>query len=92
MNDHLQVTRTDRGFSRLPELRGRIPGETVTIYESSLATEACVWLRVKTPVDRNAAAMGYSAETYDATVELTLERASELRDQLDWLIANHYQA
>lgn len=86
--EHLHVAYADRGFAFLRPVDGRLPGEQVLAQESSLATEPAIRLRVSQPIDRNNA----SAEAVrEASVELTLDAAGHIRDQLDWLIRNHYQ-
>ena len=76
---HLEPIWTDRGFKHMPAIQGRDEDEVVKVYESSAADGPHVWLRVEE--DR----VSY------ASAHLTLEHAAELRDQLDYLIRNHYQ-
>lgn len=75
---------TDRGFAHLKPIPERTrwgDGERgeVRIYESSSATEPCIWISV--------VEVGESA----ATAELTLKSAKKLAKQLRWLVKNHYQ-
>jgi hypothetical protein len=57
-------------------------GGEVRVYESSAADGPHIWLNVKEPADP---VLG------EAHAHLTLEQAKLLRDQLDYLIGNHYQ-
>lgn len=84
---HLTPTITDRGFKHMPSVDGR-QHESVSVYESSLATEACIWLQARSPKDRNDPT-GPVVE--QATVELTVEAAVSLAEQIEWLVRNHYQ-
>lgn len=77
-NDHLEVTRSERGFARLPEIPGG-HGGNVAAYESSAASGPHVWLRV---VENGGGA---------ATAHLTAENAWRLADQLRALVRDHYQ-
>lgn len=74
---HLWPIWTDRGFKHMPTLRPST-GEEVKVFESSMAEGPYVWLTVKRSED-------------EATVHLTLGDAAKVRDQLDFLIHNHYQ-
>jgi hypothetical protein len=73
--DHLTVTTSDRGFRYLPVIRGEYGDEWVRVYESSAASGPHVWLRVRE----------------DEPVHLTVENAVKLAEQLQFLVANHYQ-
>lgn len=75
---HLIETVTDRGFTHLPPIDGTYDGHQARVYESSAATDACVWLNVKD---------GKRA----ATVHLTVENALRLADQIQHLARHHYQ-
>lgn len=66
-----------RGFVHMPRVEGQ-DGLVVRVYESSLATMSCVWLEIR---EANARAV----------IELPLTAVVKLRDQLTWLIENHYQ-
>lgn len=74
---------TDRGFKHLSEIVTPRQ-EHVRLYESS-SVDASVWLRVTlgpgSPYDDDGA---------EAHAHLPLDQAEELRDQLSWLIANHF--
>ncbi len=87
MNDskHLQAEQSDRGFSRLPEIPGAYGGH-VRVYESSAARSPHIWLQVDIPADD----AGHS-EREKATMHLTAENAIKLAEQLQYLVANHYQ-
>ena len=76
--EHLWVEVTPRGFSHMPPIQVEYGG-SVRVYESSAAVSPHLWLAVM-PDDNP-----------EATAHLTLESAEHLRDQLTWLIENHYQ-
>lgn len=78
---HLAHQTTERGFSHLPPIPSTHGGE-ISAYESSSATEASVWVRIEEKM--------HGKDPVDAVVHLTLEDTVKLRDQLDWLIVNHY--
>ncbi len=85
--EHLIPTTSDRGFKTMPPVStvwgGHDTGRVV-VYESSAAEAPHLWLRVDaTP------GFGGTAETVSA--HLPLAEAEKLRDQLTWLIENHYQ-
>lgn len=84
---HLELQRSDRGFAHMPIVEGHITGEQVKIYESSAAVQARVWLRVMAPKNRN---QPDGCNLNEAVVELDLYAVRDLRDQLDWMLANHY--
>lgn len=85
------VTITDRGFKHLDPIRGGYGGET-RVYESSAAEHPHIWLAISEPNDLTAWARGdESGGVKDAHNHLSLEAAKALRDQLAWLIENHYQ-
>lgn len=80
---HLIPRVTDRGFLHMPNIPGTYVHrrEYVRVYESSAAVEACIWIMVSS-----------TAMTENGmSVHLTLEEATHLRDQLTYLIENHYQ-
>lgn len=70
-------TITNRGFAHFEPVQSDSRG-SVRVYESSAATQPCIWLN----------AVGYDGG--DATVHLPLGEVVVLRDQLTWLIENHY--
>ncbi|MBS1722550.1 MAG: hypothetical protein JSS66_06025 [Armatimonadetes bacterium] len=81
---------SDRGFNRFPAIPGSYgDGDSyggVQVYESSAASGPHLWLKVTEP--------GIAREDQKdttATLHLSLENALTLRDQIEWLIANHYQ-
>jgi len=79
-------TTTDRGFKRLDPIKSIDGRDEVQAYESSLATEPAIWV--------TAAGYVMPAERGNApyiAAHLSLENAVLLRDQLTYLIDNHYQ-
>lgn len=79
---------SSRGFKHMAFVTDSYGGR-VKLYESSAADEPHIWIRVEqshllTPPDPDDALV-------DAAAHLTFDAARELRDQLDWLIDNHYQ-
>jgi hypothetical protein len=81
---HLQAVKSDRGFSRLPEIPGAYGG-MVRVYESSAASAPHLWLQVDIPAGVT------HAEREKATIHLAVEDALKLAEQLQHLVANHYQ-
>lgn len=95
----LVPTVTDRGFQHMEDVPGtsgyNIHGFKdgmpdwdnmtprdhgfVRVLESSNADYAALWVHVE------------DGDGKEATVHITVERAEILRDQLDYLINNHYQ-
>lgn len=84
MSEHLQPQRSDRGFSRLPEIPGAYGG-TVRVYESSKASGPHIWLQVDLPAEAG------RSEREKATIHLSAEDATKLAEQIQYLVANHYQ-
>jgi hypothetical protein len=87
--EHLTVVKSDRGFSRLPLIPGDYGGDA-QVYESSSAEGPHLWLKVTEPEDLNAHAAGKDTPMKECHLHLPLENAAKLRDQLTWLIDNHY--
>jgi len=83
MSEHLTPTFTDRGFKIMPSVEcqhgGRRQGE-VRVQESSAASGPHIWITVTDTHARE-----------NATGHLPLAEAVKLRDQLTYLIDNHYQ-
>jgi len=86
MSDHLTSKRSNRGFTRLPAIPGAYGGEA-TAYESSAASGPHLWLSIKEPVDANRP----GGPMVEATLHLTADNAVKLAEQLQYLVANHYQ-
>lgn len=86
VRDHIEMpsTQSGRGFTQMEPFKCRY-GSEVRVYESSAASHPCIWLNVQ----GDAAAM--DLKPGEGTAHLTIEQAQLLRDQLDWLIQNHYQ-
>lgn len=82
---HLTPTHSDRGFARLPAIPGAYGGEA-TAYESSTASGPHLWLRIQIPANSLDGSMDE-----DATLHLTADNAVKLAEQLQYLVANHYQ-
>lgn len=67
---------SSRGFKHMSTVEGTYPEPwDLRVYESSSAMAPHIWL---------AMSQGNHAH-------MTLEQAEQLRDQLDYLISNHYQ-
>lgn len=81
-----QFENSDRGFKQGEPIPGDYGG-SVRVYESSGALSAAIWIYVEE-------SSGESADAYpnpqEATLLLNLDKARQLRDQLDYLIKNHY--
>lgn len=83
---YLQPTVTSRGFKHMPELNVDY-GSTVRLYESSAANAPHVWLSVTAPA--NPAAPEQPRVT--TTAHMHINDLEALRDQIDYLLENHYQ-
>lgn len=77
--EHLEVTRTDRGFQHLPPLAGTY-GDAVRVYESSAASGPHIWLSAESGDDGEG-----------TVVHLSAEAAWRLSEQLQLLVREHYQ-
>jgi hypothetical protein len=80
-------TLSERGFKHFDPIPGTYGGD-VRVYESSAADSPHVWVRIvqpPQPSDDDRANRG------DLTVHLRLEDAALLREQLEYLVAEHYQ-
>ncbi len=89
----MEVTYSNRGFKRFPPITGTHSDTTVAVYESSAAEHASIWVAMDGEVwtwDEDRGHTWPSGEKGDMTVHLPLEKAAELRDQLTFLIENHY--
>lgn len=84
--EHLTPIESARGFVRLPHIPSEYGGGA-DVYESSAATEPCVWLTTTAPADLNR----LDGELVEAPLHLTAENAWRLAEQLMTLVANHYQ-
>lgn len=82
MNDHLTVKTSGRGFDSLPAIPSQYGGE-VSVYESSAATEPCIWL--------NAVEAMHGRPESQVAIHLSAEGAWKLADQLRLLVREHYQ-
>jgi len=84
MTEHLLTASSTRGLARMPELHGR-HGESITVTESSAATEPALRLNVSasvTPMDASGAITG-PAQLVDVSAHLNADTA--------WQLAEHYQ-
>lgn len=83
---HLVPIMSNRGFLRLPPVAGINYGGQVRVYESSNAEVAAIWLKAeespntRSPMDHPG----------DATVQLTLDEAVKLADQIYLLRDQHH--
>jgi hypothetical protein len=75
---HLIPVVTDRGFTHMPSVQGTY-GELVRVYESSAASQPCIWLRI----------VGGQHDEWAA--HLPVEAALRLAEQIQHLARNHYQ-
>lgn len=81
-----EPTITGRGFKHF----GPVPSEYggfIRTYESSAASGPHLWVLIECPDGMSLR----DGATKDAAAHLTLENAEVLRDQLTYLIDNHYQ-
>ena len=98
---HLQPTRSDRGFARLPPVPGAYGG-SARVFESSSAEEPSLWLAVTPPADahrtlstlpiRHSTELGGFADPAppEATLHLRAPQALHLAEQLLLLLRQHY--
>lgn len=83
---HLQYVNSDRGFKFLPPVTDNY-GARVKVYESSSAEHPHIWLKAESPENPN-----FPGENInEAYLHLTVEKATELAEQLLYLVENHYQ-
>lgn len=80
-------TESNRGFKQGEPILGDYGG-SVRVYESSGASMAAIWMHTEESHDPNGSPYPVPMET---TLLLNLDKARQLRDQLDYLINNHYQ-
>lgn len=97
---HLVPVETDRGFAHLPPIpvmlgsaslaealgAGRLPGGDVRVFESSNADSPHIWLVV-----RETGHSRLDGEEVEACIQLPAEQAWQLKEQIEFLIRNHYQ-
>lgn len=82
-----QFENSDRGFKHGESILGDYGG-SVRVYESSGASNMAIWIHTEESHDPNGSPYPVPMET---TLLLNLDKARQLRDQLDYLINNHYQ-
>lgn len=83
---HLTATRSDRGFRRLPAVRGAYGG-SARVFESSSAEEASLWLNVtRDPVGWDDS----DPNVGELTLHLRADAALALAEQLLYLLRQHY--
>lgn len=88
---HIPTTVSDRGFAAAPPIQAAYGG-TIELRESSAASGPHLWLDTTEPVDLNGYATGANRTMKETTtLHLTAAAARELRDQLDYMLATHYQ-
>lgn len=82
----LGIEHTDRGFLHGSDIPSEYGG-CIRAYESSAASGPHLWVHAECPENLNRP----EGPVTSATVHLTLENATRLRDQLTYLIEHHYQ-
>jgi hypothetical protein len=88
-----EPTISNRGFKHMDPVRNRNGGQ-VRVFESSNAMLPCIRLSVTCPAAFERIAHtdgGLPMDMAEGSAELTLVDAEKLRDQLTYLIENHYQ-
>jgi hypothetical protein len=80
----IQYTESDRGFKCYTPIKDTYGGQ-VGVYESSAATQPCIWVSIQ-QFPRSDGSVDP-----EAAVHITLEQAERLRDILQAAITNHYQ-
>lgn len=78
---HLNRALSSRGFARYPPLVDTYGTHEVQVYESSAASEPCLWVNVGATDDPEPRCAAH----------LTLEQAQQLADQLLDAIQHHYK-
>jgi hypothetical protein len=86
---HINRTTTDRGFVHFDPIPSTYGG-AIRVYESSAASGPHIWVDIKSPAKLQEVHPPPDGMTA-GTAHLPLEQAIMLRDQLNWLIDNHYQ-
>lgn len=81
--------RSSRGFLTMDPVPGTYGGEA-TVYESSIAFNPHIWLKVSEPDDLNAYAIGEPTGMHEAHLHLSVENARLLRDRIDELLREHF--
>lgn len=82
----MNVQISDRGFKH-PDPIPSAYGGTIKAYESSSAMHPHIWVLIECPAHLNEP----DGPTVEAVAHLRIEHAQQLRDQLTYLIENHYQ-
>lgn len=82
---HLTIETSDRGFDRMPTIPSAYGGH-VAAYESSGASAAYLWLKVRAESGNR-----HGDAPTEAHAHLTVEDALRVADQLVRLVADHYQ-
>jgi hypothetical protein len=80
---------SDRGFKHYDPVITQY-GHEVRVYESSVATEPCIWLAINLTAEMSQAARSNIAPC-EAHAHMTLEQAKAVKERLESAIANHYQ-
>lgn len=83
--DHLTPIITERGFKHLPEIHVEDRG-VLRVYESS-SYDPSIWLTAEGFVDDGPGAQERMEKVF---LSLSLEEAEQLRDQLTFLVENHF--
>lgn len=78
--------KSDRGFIQGTEIESGYGG-FIKVYESSAASHPHIWVNVVCPLNLNEP----QGQMIEAVAHLTIENAENLRDQLQYLIDNHYE-
>lgn len=79
------IVKCGRGFNHGERIAGT-HNDTVSVSESSIASGPHIWIWVECPVDLNDP---YGSRK-KAECHMTLAAAEGLRDQLNYIITNHY--
>lgn len=79
------IVKCGRGFKHGEKIAGTY-NDTVKVSESSLASGPHIWIWVQCPENLN----DLDGPRKKAECHMTLDAAEGLRDQLNYIIANHY--
>lgn len=86
----MEVSRSERGFKHLRPIEMDYPKKTtIRVYESS-SVEPAIWLATAQGPYNLIAGEPLATAEDETHAHLTLEEAELLRDQLTWIIDNHW--
>jgi len=87
VSGHREYVVSDRGFRHMRPVAAAMAGASIQVAESSNAEGPHLWLFAVAPVDFNQP----DGPKVEAPIELTVEGALDLADQIAFLALRHYQ-